>query len=769
MEIERIVKMERFDYPSVMAVLMEHMPREAYGSQVALLDLLYAGYVEDTGHVFDNGQVNKWLKGKERFSPKVSTYYMEQKHRYDLCAAIEGKLLPMMDDPAMAAQELYELLIQDGGVSEQKKAELSEGSDFENLEEIAVFLTQLLCFAMTRKLEKHMANRAAGLSPVTRERILGGKIPLLCKWFQGREREIEHLHELLMAEDKVFLHGIPGIGKSEMAKAYVKRYRNEYTNVLYLAYGGALRHAIAELEFSDDLSTDDEDRRFQKHDRYLRTLKEDTLLIIDNFNTMPEEEPFFDAVLDYRCRILFTTRNRFEDRASLELRELDAESLFQVVEHLYGAAEQNRTVVSDIIQILHCHTFAVELAARLLEKGILKPTALRRKLRLERAAMDAADLIRTLKDGKSSRATYHDHIRTLFALFRLSPKKKDILRNMTLTPETGVDAKTFARWLKLPDLNGINELIELGLIRPEREQKILLHPMICEAALDELPPSIRKCHVLIESIHWICRLHGMEEPHYRQMFRIVEGIMEEAEKDDAPAYLLFLEDVFLYMEKYHYETGMRRILEEMESLLEKDSFGTASDRALVLDYRAAMKKSKPRAIELEIEAIRLLGEVDQKTAHLAANLHSNLGGLYHQVGRIDLAKLHMEQGWFLLREYDLLHYHDSITQVVNYAMLLSETKEFDRGIEALNKVDAYLREGALEDTLDYAWVQESLALLHMMAGHMQTGLDHYRKCIAIWKHIFADEPERVAEKESQIQRNCLKAGVYLARRLSGEL
>lgn len=145
MEIERIVKMERFDYPSVMAVLMEHMPREAYGSQVALLELLYAGYVEDTGHVFDNGQVNKWLKGKERFSPKVSTYYMEQKHRYDLCAAIEGKLLPMMDDPAMAAQELYELLIQDSSVSEHKKAELSEGSDFENLEEIAVFLTQLLC------------------------------------------------------------------------------------------------------------------------------------------------------------------------------------------------------------------------------------------------------------------------------------------------------------------------------------------------------------------------------------------------------------------------------------------------------------------------------------------------------------------------------------------------------------------------------------------------------------------------------------------------
>lgn len=78
---------------------------------------------------------------------------------------------------------------------------------------------------------------------------------------------------------------------------------------------------------------------------------------------------------------------------------------------LYSDAERHRTVISDIIQILHRHTFAVELAARLLEKGILKPAALRRKLRLERVAMDAADLIRTIKDGKSSRATYRDHIR----------------------------------------------------------------------------------------------------------------------------------------------------------------------------------------------------------------------------------------------------------------------------------------------------------------------------------------------------------------------
>ena len=751
--------MERFDYSSVMAILMDHMTKEAYGSQVTLLELLYAGYVEDTGHAFDNGQVNKWLKGKERFSPKVSTYYMERKHQYDLCAVIEGRLLPMMDDPAVAAQELYELLIQDSGVSEQKKLELTEDFPYDTMGQIAVFLTQVLCFAMVRCAEGRTSVRAALQSLTIRDLIIGGKVPQPCKWFRGREREIEQLHELLRAEDKVFLHGIPGIGKSELAKAYAKRYGREYANVLYLYYQGSLRDTISALEFSDDLSMDTQERRFRKHECCLRTLKTDTLLIIDNFNAMPEEDEYFDTILRWQCRILFTTRNRFEDRTVLELEELDTEALFQMTAALYSDAERHRTVISDIIQILRRHTFAVELAARLLEKGILKPAALRRKLRLERVAMDAADLIRTIKDGKSSRATYRDHIRMLFALFRLSKRKREILRNMTMVPNTGVDATAFAEWLKLPSRNEINDLIELGLIHPE-ERRISLHPMIREVAMDELPPTIRKCHELVESIHWTCRGLGVDDPYYLQMFQTVERIMGEAGKDDLPGYLRFLEDVFPYMEKYHYERGMRIILEELEGLLREEHLGSVSDRALLLDCYAAMEKDRAKAIELEMEAIRLLGEVNRETAHLAANLHSNLGELYHTAGELDLAAIHMEQGFFLMEEYGLMEYHDIIAQSLNYAMLMGARQEFDRAIQCIMRLAAFLKACAREDTLDHATVQETIALLYMMAGKEKEGLPHYQECLSVWEAIFAEEPERIEEKKAEIRRNVILASQY---------
>ena len=39
------------------------------------------------------------------------------------------------------------------------------------------------------------------------------------------------------------------------------------------------------------------------------------------------------------------------------------------------------------------------------------------------------------------------------------------------------------------------------------------------------------------------------------------------EKDNLTKYLLFLEDVFLYMEKYRYRKGMKEIILEMKQLL----------------------------------------------------------------------------------------------------------------------------------------------------------------------------------------------------------
>ncbi len=77
-------------------------------------------------------------------------------------------------------------------------------------------------------------------------------------------------------------------------------------------------------------------------------------------------------------------------------------------------------------------------------------------------------------------------------------------------------------------------------------------------------------------------------------------------------------------------------------------------------------------------------------------------------GYPDLAREHMEKGLFLLEHYNLLYTNDSIPQITNYAMLLTEQQSPEKGISVLQKVSKIIKEYNSDCNLDYATVQESL-------------------------------------------------------------
>ena len=68
------------------------------------------------------------------------------------------------------------------------------------------------------------------LSPIVLDYIMDSEVPKPCRHFIGRDKELEELYTMLEENRHVFLCGIAGIGKSELAKAYAKRYIKQYTN-----------------------------------------------------------------------------------------------------------------------------------------------------------------------------------------------------------------------------------------------------------------------------------------------------------------------------------------------------------------------------------------------------------------------------------------------------------------------------------------------------------------------------------------------------------
>lgn len=766
--------MERCDFSSIITTVRKYIGDDRGMNQIDLLYELFEGFLEEESSQdfdFDNGLVCRWFNGQARISPRISGYYLHTDNQNRLADDIETNILPLMFDSAMAIQEIYKILIQDGTISDQKKERLTQDYPCHTSEEQAAFLASVLCFGMERTFVKRNAATkkllAAGtLSPVISDFVYNGEVPKACAHFCGRNQELSTLHELISEKQIIFLQGIAGIGKSELAKTYAKTYRKEYTNILYLTYSGDLRQDIIDLDFADDLPEDTEDERFRKHNRFLRTLKEDTLLIIDNFNTTASKDAFLSVLLKYRCRILFTTRSRFDNYASFNLEEIsDQNALLSLMGYFYSDTGKNQNILEQIIQTVHSHTLAVELSARLLETGILEPQELLARLQIEKSALGATDTIDIVKDGQSRKATYYDHIHTLFSLYCLSEEELNIMRGLIFAPVSGISGRLYANWMKLPDMNRINDMIEKGFIQTQSGRQISLHPMIQEVAADETRPSVNNSAVLLDSLQSICLLHGRDVIWYKPLFLTIENIIREIIDDNTPAYLSFLEDVFPYMEKYHYTNGMNAVLGKLSGLLKDETVGRSTDRALLLDYRAACEDKTEKAIKLEKEAIALIPEISEENAHLVSNLYSNLGGLYKKAGKQDLAQQAMEQGLWILVQHDLLYYHDSIAQTANYAVLLTEMGQPERGLSVLKKLSRMIRHFNSDQTIDYATVQEAMGGICLAAGDIRQATTHFKKALSIYESVYNGEPDMIETKKQEILQTYTQAGIALGQQL----
>ncbi len=767
--------MEYLDFSSVITTIRKYISDAHSMNQIDMMYQLFVSFLssdESLDFDFDNGLVCRWFNGQAKISPRITGYYMDRHNRNRLADDMHRNILSIMYDSAMAVQEVYNILVQDTTISDKAKDQLLQNYPCESKMDEAVFLTSALCFGMERTFVKRDANTknllsTGNLSPVVKDFIFDGGTPKPCRHFCGRDNELSALHQLLCNHGKVFLQGIAGIGKSELAKAYAKAHSKEYTNILYLSYTGNLKQDISDMDFADDLPDDDNEERFRKHNRFLRTLKEDTLFIIDNFNTTAMQDGLLSVVMKYRCRILFTTRSRFDNYTSMNLEEIaDTEALVKLMGCFYSEAEKNRPVLEQIIQAVHSHTLAVEMSARLLESGIMEPLLLLKKLKEEKAALDATDMIGISKDGKNRKATYYDHIHTLFSLYQLSEAETDFMRNLALAPLSGVQNRLFANWLKLHDMNTVNDLIEKGFIKAMEGRMISFHPMMQEVTMEETKPSVQTCHVLLDSLQQICLRHGEEVSYYKQLFQTIESVIVQIENDDMPVYLRFVEDAFPYMENYRYYHGMELVVNTLSVLLKDAATGSVSDRALLLSYQAAYEKKADKAIKMQKDAIAMIVEVTPDNALLVANLYANLGGMYRMNGKLDLAKENMEQAIKIIDEYGLAYYHDSIVQITNYAVLLADMGQPNVGLSALRKLCRVIREYNSDTGLDYASVQEAMGNISLTMGEISQATSHFQKAMEIYETVFEFEPDMVEAKKQELLGTYAQAGRYLGQQIN---
>ena len=723
-----------------------------------LTDFVFKSYDKNKALIKDISGINRWFTGEYSIDGDIREYYANNREKlyYD----IENEYYKNAADFYSAADKIHKIVLCDTSISEGKKEELYKyyKKDKHNL---SVFIAEVLIFSMCREKSKLKIK-----SPVADEMIIGCKANKPCKFFVGRDKEIEKLHSLIQDNNCIFIEGIGGIGKSEFVKKYIQLYKNEYTNIIYLRYNGSLKNMIADIQFVTDMEKDDSEYRFYKHYNFLKSLRDDTIIVIDNFDTTIENEPLFDDFINNEYKVIFTTRSNFEDCEYLQLDVIeDEEQILSIINSFYAVNTENRSVLLSIIETVYRHTLSVEIVARLLKSSNLTPSNLLSKLIENNIKLDTEEKIQIKKDNKTSKKTYYNHLHTLFRLFDLTEKQKYIMMNFCFVSINGIEKALFSDWIKELTANNINDLIELGLIKCE-DKWIYINPVIRDVVTAELEPKVTDCKDLINSIKSECIAYGSNKYYYLIMLEFVENIIDFIKIDDFEIFMSLLEQSFCYAEKYKELWIMRRIIQIMKFHIKNKSILNIRYEALFYMFKAQYavlryENAYDGAAFIE-KAIEIIDKSPKKEfKHLLSNLYSNLG-FYKQVqnkyNNVEILNCY-EKAYQLLKETDELYSYDGYVLAKKTAECYAVLRNIKKAIEVLEQFAEYFKpyyipksyteyieccqKEKFNSLLEYAELLEVIGVLKAKIGQ-NTDIEK-KTALRIYSTVFENEPKKFSE------------------------
>ena len=725
--------MRRVDFSTVINIIIDNCrenmhtakDRERAFTQTDLITGIFSEYYDSCDDkIFDSSSISRWIKGNRPIPADLINFYRDNGYE-SIGNNFKDNCADVVYDFSNLYNELKTLVTNDYSLSEEKKADILIDIDITDESEVCRFIGNVIFAAIDRPFMPADKSMLPTSAITVSEYVFGAEVPAPCRYFCGRDTELDELHTAFQEHSKVFISGFAGIGKSEFVKAYAKKYKKEYKNVLYFNYPGSLKEMITDMDFVGDNATDDEHTRFTKHIRFLKSLRSDSLIIIDNFNTA--NDSFLSTLINYGCKMLFTTRSNIDCGYIFSLDVIgNSDELYQLMSKYYSYADENKAIINELIETVHHHTLSVEMIAKLLEKGLHTPEEILEHLKQNSADPDSTDKIKISKDGINAKETYYNHIRSLFSLYLLDEGYQNIMRNMIFFDEIRI--RYFAKILELTDTNGINELSELGFIENIHADIIMLHPMIRDIVMLDLKPTFKNCDTLITNLKTKLQIIGIELSDSATIISAVRNVMKYIGNTESNSYLSFLKAVYIFLDNYHEYSLMESIISETEKLLSDKTLGTVNDRALLLNNKAMLPMNRneklAKSISMMNKALSVCAEKSNPV--LFANINMNLGLLYIENSETERGLEFMDKAYLfikLTRAYN----DDLITIARNYAATLSENSRVTKAIEVLKECE-FATESCCSN--NHAALLYDLGAAYILSGNYPLAVKKYNLAFA---------------------------------------
>lgn len=351
--------------------------------------------------------------------------------------------------------------------------------------------------------------------------------------FLGREQEIEETSRLLEEDHILFLHGMGGIGKSEIAKGYAKAFRDRYDCIIFATYISGLQDLLCGDDiYIENVTRADGESTQDWYARKLRALQtivnEKTLLIIDNFDT--DYDPKLSDFVNLDCCLLFTTRNNQSDYSTLHIGRIpDTAVLREIFLKHYGRSlkKEEEPVLEEILKTVAYHTITVELIAKQMRASFIKPAEMLERLQSS-GGINTGLKEKVKRKGDSVSRSAFEYIRTLFSLSGLQEEDEHLLKCMCLVPVSGIKVFVLGEILDLEDFDSVNRLLDTSWLSLDEEEDILrIHPVIADVIREELGPDPVKCQDYIRGLYNRARRMWNMEIEERNLYvPLVKSILQ---------------------------------------------------------------------------------------------------------------------------------------------------------------------------------------------------------------------------------------------------
>lgn len=333
-----------------------------------------------------------------------------------------------------------------------------------------------------------------------------------CACFAGRSLEIEQIGSIFAGGQQVlFLSGIGGIGKTELAKRYAYENESRYKKIVFVPFTDSIEKTVC----GDDLRIHQMEQNEGEPDgdyfkRKLKLLKDvtspDDLVILDNFDV--EADDCLEALFACPCRFLVTTRRDFRDYNYVQKevgRITRMEELLQLFWNYYDkvCGQEETEQVEHLIELVDRHTMTVELTAKYLRiSGEPAASLLQRMMKKEGILSMPEIKVMHRKDQKLRAASINEHLLLLFDLSVFSEVERELIRSLSLLGYVRILKDKF---LELCPVKGnaaaLETLIHRGFVEYEDGSgKVSLHQIILDLVYNYLNPNAENCPHLVDAL-----------------------------------------------------------------------------------------------------------------------------------------------------------------------------------------------------------------------------------------------------------------------------